>query len=526
VTGGEVINWDLSGSVGELAAELSQRGLLVRSTAMGEKAPIRGVALDSRLVRPGDVFVAIHGTRVDGQRFATQAVGRGAAAVITEVELPDLVGPQLLVTAARPASAVAAAWVCGFPSRHLRVIGVTGTDGKSTTCWLTRLLLDGPGSKTGMVSTVGVVVDNALVDSPGRMTTPDAPELQAYLAQMVGAGDRYAVIEASSHGLDQFRVGEVAFDVAVLTNLGHEHLDYHGTPARYRAAKRRLFESLAVSASNPSKGIKKLAIVNAGERHRAEFIAAARASGAEVLTFGLGAGADVRGTSVRPSADGHVFNTTTPSWRQTIELPLPGRFNVMNALAAMAVAEGFGLEGEFVASRLRTSTAVPGRMQEIDEGQPFRVIVDYAHTPEALRTVLRELRAVQGCGGIISVFGSAGDRDLEKRPLMGREAARMSRLVIVTEEDPRSEDQALIGDQIARGAQAEGLVLNKGLEVIGDRAEAIRAACASAKPGDIVLLAGKGHEKTIERAEGAIPWDEAAEARATLRELGFGRLVS
>jgi UDP-N-acetylmuramoyl-L-alanyl-D-glutamate--2,6-diaminopimelate ligase len=196
-------------------------------------------------------------------------------------------------------------------------------------------------------------------------------------------------------------------------------------------------------------------------------------------------------------------------------------------LSAVAVAVGFGMEGDLVASRLRSSPPVPGRMHEIDEGQPFRVIVDYAHTPEALRTVLRELRAIQGPGSsVISVFGSAGDRDLEKRPLMGREAARLSRLVIVTEEDPRSEDQTRIGDQIARGALAEGLVVGEGLELISDRAEAIRAAFVAAHAGDIVLLAGKGHEKTIERAKGAVPWDEAAEARAALRELGFGRSVS
>jgi UDP-N-acetylmuramoyl-L-alanyl-D-glutamate--2,6-diaminopimelate ligase len=340
---------------------------------------------------------------------------------------------------------------------------------------------------------------------------------------MRDAGDRWAVVESTSHGLAQGRVGEIAYDVAVLTNITSEHLEFHGTLEAYRAAKRRLFEWLASGPANPEKGHGKHAILNLDDPVTPDFSRAAREPGATVLTYGADPAADLRPVSVREGATGMRIRVRTPRWEDDVTLRLAGRFNVHNALAAIGVGEALGLDPVAMCAGLSAVEGVPGRMQRIDQGQPFGVIVDYAHTAESLGKVLDNLAplAAAGSGGLIAVFGSAGDRDRTKRPVMGRVAAERCKLIVLTDEDGRSEDPEAILEEIAAGAERAGAQRGRTMLLIVDRREAIGRALELAAPGDVVVLAGKGHEKTIERASGTIAWDEAAAAREALAGLGW-----
>jgi UDP-N-acetylmuramoyl-L-alanyl-D-glutamate--2,6-diaminopimelate ligase len=525
----------MSGRLGELAALLETRGLLRVVVPAADRAgqdrrgetttdpSIETVTLDSRAVDPGVLFAAAHGERADGHAYLDDAVARGAAAVIVEEPAGSLAIPQLVVAATRPAVAVAAAWAAGFPSRHLGVVGVTGTDGKTTTCYLIRAILEASDRPTGLAGTVEVIVGGETRGNPGRTTTPEAPELQALLAAMVEGGDGWAVIEASSHGLAQDRVGEIAWDVGVLTNLTEEHLEFHHTIEAYAAAKRRLFEALVVGPANPDKGFGKTAILNLDDDASPAFTAAAQRAGASVIGYGAAAGSAVRLTDVRQDAERLHVAFQAPRWHGELALHLAGQFNAHNALAAVAVGEALELEPDAVREGLEGVFGVPGRMERIEAGQPFVVVVDYAHTADALAKVIDDLAPVasEGGGAVIAVFGSAGDRDRIKRPVMGRVAGTRCRLVIVTDEDPRTEDRATILDEIAVGAEAAGRHRGHDLLLIPDRREAIRTGIAAARPGDVVLLAGKGHEKTIEMSDGDVAWDEAAEARRALLEAGW-----
>jgi UDP-N-acetylmuramoyl-L-alanyl-D-glutamate--2,6-diaminopimelate ligase len=478
---------------------------------------------DSRRAFPGAIFVAVPGEHADGHEFAAAAVEGGAVAIVAERAVPGLGVPQLLVAEARPALALAAAWFHGFPSRRLGVVGITGTDGKTTTAYMVRAILEASGLPTGLLGTVDIVIGGRELGNPARTTTPEAPELQAHLAAMVQAGDRFAVVESSSHGLAQDRVGEVAYDIAVLTNLTHEHLEFHRTLEAYRAAKLRLFERLAPGEGNPYKGWTKTGIVNIDDAAAPDFIAAARDAKARVLTYGSDAQADVRPTSVEEDARRVRISVETARWKGKVSIAMAGRFNVHNALAAVAVGESLELEPAAIRSGLANLPAIPGRMQRIDAGQPFTVVVDYAHTPDSLAKVLDNLAplAAASAGGLIAVFGSAGERDVGKRPMMGRVAGERCRLVVVTDEDPRGEDRMRILDEIAEGAERAGKRRGHDLLLIPDRADALAVALEQARPGDIVLLAGKGHEKTIEIGGGALPWDEAGAAREALAVLGY-----
>jgi len=512
--------------LGDLVRLLEARGLLRRVLPAGAAlagTAVGGVALDSRTVLPGTLFVAISGARFDGHDYAPAAAMAGAPAVIAERAVGGLGVPQLLVADARAALALAAAWAHDYPSRSLGVVGVTGTDGKTSTCFLIRSVLEAASRPAGLVSTVTVIAGGQVIGG-GRATTPEAPELQAELAQMVAAGDDFAVVESTSHGLAQQRVGEVAYDVAVLTNVSHEHLEFHKTYEAYRAAKRSLFERLAVGEANPDKGFGKWAIVNRDDEVAADFAAAAERAGARVIGYGADDSAQVRPMRVAESADGLVVGIATPRWQADIRLQLAGRFNAANALAAAAVGEALDLAPEAVQRGLAALAGVPGRMERIEMGQPFTVIVDYAHTPEALTRVLDNLAplAAAGGGGLACVFGSAGERDTLKRPMMGRVAGERCRLVVLTDEDPRGEDGMKILEEIAAGARELGKRDGQDLRLVPDRREAIRLAFESARPGDVVVLCGKGHEATIETADGAVPWNESAVAREELAALGHG----
>ena len=488
---------------------------------------LRGVTHDSRAVEPGSLFVAVPGLHVDGREFVADAVRRGAAAAVVEEPLPDVALPQLVVTSSRSALATAAAWWYGDPSEDLGVIGITGTDGKTTTSFLAVAALEAAGIRTGMTGTVATRVGGIQESNEAHATTPEAPALQAALRAMTLAGDAAAVIETTSHGLALGRVESIAYDVAILTNLTHEHLELHGTWEAYRDAKLSLFERLAVRPSPPGHAPKpwsKSGIVNLDDPSAGAFVGVTQEAGARVITYGTDPAADVRATRVEEDAHRLRIEYTTPSGAGTVELQLVGRFNVHNALAVVSLGEALDLDQVAVRAGLESVPVVPGRMERIDLGQPFGVIVDFAHSPASLQTVLDLLApsaAARG-GGLIAVFGSAGERDTAKRPVMGRIAGERCRLVIVTDEDPRNEDRDSINDAIARGAESAGRRRDHDLLVVADRQAAIEAAFERARPGDIVLLAGKGHERAIIGPDGPTPWNERAEAESALRRAGFG----
>jgi UDP-N-acetylmuramoyl-L-alanyl-D-glutamate--2,6-diaminopimelate ligase len=527
-----------SRSIAELATLLEDRGNLLaivppspatpadpRASA-GPSAvpgPLAGISVgqveyDSRRVRPGSLFVAVRGARTDGHAFVPAAIASGAAAIVAERPLEGLPVPQLIVRATRPALATAAAWLAGFPARKLGIVGITGTDGKTTTGFLVRAVLEAAGLPSGMSGTVATIAGSVPFGGPSRATTPEAPELQAALAAMVDAGDRFAVVESTSHGLALDRVGEIAYDVAVLTNLTHEHLEFHRTHEAYRAAKLRLFEALARGDRNPEKGWGKTGIVNADDRWAGEFVDATRGAGARLLTYGRTGDADIRLLDVRQDPTELRVEVAAPRWRGVVRLRLAGTFNAYNALAAIAVGEALGLDPEAVRRGLESVGRVPGRMERVPTTLPIAVILDYAHTPNALRLVLDDLGPVARAsgGGLVAVFGSAGERDVVKRSVMGRVAGERCRLVIVTDADPRGEDRDAILEQIAAGAEEAGRKRGLDLLVVPDRARAIASALEHSLPGDVVVLAGKGHESTIEMSDGPHAWDERAVAEAAI----------
>jgi UDP-N-acetylmuramoyl-L-alanyl-D-glutamate--2,6-diaminopimelate ligase len=488
---------------------------------------VAGVTHDSREVRRGGLFVAVPGLHVDGHDFLSEAARRGAAAALVERPVPDVGLPQLVVTSARDALATAAAWWYGDPSEALRVVGVTGTDGKTTTSFLAVAALEAGGIGTGMTGTAETRIGGVQAPNEAHATTPEAPALQAALRAMVAAGDAAAVIETTSHGLALGRVGSIAYDVAILTNLTHEHLELHGSWEAYRDAKLSLFERLAsrpTRAGHASKSWPKTGIVNLDDPSAGAFIGVTQEAGARVFTYGTDPAADVRATRVEEDARRVRVEYAAPSGSGAVELQLVGRFNVHNALAVVALGEAIGLDPAAVRAGLASVPVVPGRMERIDLGQPFGVIVDFAHSPASLQTVLDLLApaaAARG-GGLIAVFGSAGERDTAKRPVMGRIAGERCRLIVVTDEDPRDEDSNSINDAIARGAEAAGRRRGHDLLVIADRRAAMEAAFERARPGDIVLLAGKGHEHSIIGPNGPQPWNESAVARELLLALGHG----
>jgi UDP-N-acetylmuramoyl-L-alanyl-D-glutamate--2,6-diaminopimelate ligase len=522
----------LAALIDRLTAEGRLRGARRDGRAIGPKGlaevHVRGVTDDSRAVRAGSLFVAIGGAHVDGHDFVEAAEEAGAGAAIVERPLPEVALPQLIVERSQVALASAAAWWYGDPSHELAVVGITGTDGKTTTGFLAVAALEAAGVRTGMIGTAAIRIRGLEAPNEAHATTPDAPHLQAALRAMATAGDLAAVVESTSHGLALERVGSVAYDVAILTNVTHEHLEFHGSWEAYRDAKLSLFERLGsgrAAVQKPSdRAWPRTGIVNLDDPSAGLFIGVTQEAGARVLTYGTDPGADVRATHVEEDADGLRVAYVAPSGEGSLALRLSGRFNVHNALAVVALGEAAGLDPEAVRAGLAGLRGVPGRMERVDAGQPFGVIVDYAHSPASLQSVLDLLAPVAAArgGGLIAVFGSAGERDTAKRPLMGRIAGERARLVVVTDEDPRDEESAAILEDIARGAEAAGKRRDHDLLLIADRRSAIAAALERARTGDIVLLAGKGHERSIIGPGGPQPWDERTEAEMALRELGFG----
>ncbi|MFN8639005.1 MAG: UDP-N-acetylmuramoyl-L-alanyl-D-glutamate--2,6-diaminopimelate ligase [Dehalococcoidia bacterium] len=485
---------------------------------------VDAIRFDSRAVRPGDAFVCVEGERFDGHAFAARAAEAGAAVLIAkdgrgEALRAALDVPVLEVPDPRRALSSLADANKGYPARRLTVIGITGTDGKSTTAFLAHAALEACGVRAGLLTTIGTRVTPGaeLTSNATRLTTQEAPVVQALLAEMVDAGCTHAVVEATSHGLALDRLADCEFDIAVLTNLTSDHLDFHGTFEAYRAAKLRLFSMLTAPTS---KRVRRVAIVNRDDRSWERFAKAAQGGSVEVLTYGLRSrGVDLRARDVLAWPDGSTFSLVTDEWEIDASVPLPGAFNVLNATAAIAIAAALDLDPMAAASGVARATGVPGRMQRL-EGAPFPVIVDYAHTPEAMRQVLAELTPLVE-GRVIVVFGCAGERSPDRRTGLGKAVAGLGAYAVLTEEDPRSEDPAAILEEIAGAMTAAGAAEGERFERVPDRRDAIARALAIATPSDLVLLAGKGHESTIERASGAIPWNEARTA-AELIEARFG----
>jgi UDP-N-acetylmuramoyl-L-alanyl-D-glutamate--2,6-diaminopimelate ligase len=460
---------------------------------MGNGAPeveIAGLAYSSESVVPGTLFFCVPGFRADGHDFAPDAVARGAVALVCQRPL-GLGVPEVIVDDVRAAMGPAAARFYGDPTGELEVVGVTGTNGKTTTAFLLRHLLEAGGRQSGLLGTVKRVVGG--VEEEVERTTPEAIDLQATFRAMLDGGDRACAMEVSSHALELGRVAGIRFACRIFTNLTQDHLDFHETMEAYFAAKRRLFEAPGLS------------VVNADDEYGRRI-----AAEVESITFGVENEADYRARDVEFDLMGSRFVCETPDGELGLESPLPGLFNVQNVLGAVAAARELGVPGGAIADALPSFGRVPGRFEPVDEGQDFGVLVDYAHTPEALENVLRAAREVTQ-GRLHVVFGAGGDRDRGKRPLMGEAASRLADRVLVTSDNPRSEQPEAIVDAIMEGAGPEA-------EREIDRRRAISRAIESAGPGDIVVIAGKGHEQGQEFENGRKePFDDVTEARGALR---------
>ncbi len=491
-------------------------------TVTGERDPeVTAVTYDSRAVSTGAVFVAVTGFTVDGHAYLDDARRRGAAAVVVE---RGRGGPPrgwdatacvwIEAGSTRVALSALAAAIQGFPGHDLRVAGVTGTDGKTTTSHMLAAVL-APLGPTGMIGTARFKFGDEWEANPSRQTTLEATDVQALLARMRAAGLATAVLEASSHGLALHKLDHAGFDAAVFTNITEDHLDFHQTQSAYWQAKARL---LALTEASKKPG-PRFAVLNADD---ASFGYLTAATSLGVISYGIDQLADVRATIVEATAAGTRCVLDGRWGQQEALVPVPGAYNVLNALAAVATGLGFGMTLADVCAPLARFAGVPGRMERVDLDQPFTVIIDYAHTGHAFRKLLAVLRPLTS-GRIIAVFGSAGEQSPERREGMGRAAAEGAGLSVLTTEDPRHEDPlAVIGDIAAamlRAGRQEGREFIR----VSDRGEAIAVAMATARPGDVVVLAGKGHEQSIIVGDEKQPWDERSAAEAALHRLGYHR---
>jgi len=472
-------------------------GAEVESVSGDDGVEIADLAYDSGRVGPGTLYFCVRGQRADGHDFAPAAVEAGAAALVVEREL-DLAAPQVRVADARAAMAPLAARFWGDPTAELEVVGITGTNGKTTTAFLVRAILEAAGRRCGLLGTVKQVVGGA--EEEVIRTTPEAIDLQATFRRMLDAGDADCSMEVSSHALALRRADAIHFAVALFTNLTQDHLDFHADMEDYFQAKRMLFD-LGPGA----------AAVNVDDPYGARL--AGEIEGA--ITFSAaGADAEFRATDVKFDVSGARFRVHGPEGEVEVRTALPGHFNVANALAAIAATSALGVPPGAAAAALSAAGQIPGRFEPVDEGQSFAVLVDYAHTPDSLDNVLRAARRLTE-GRLISVFGCGGDRDREKRPLMGRIGAELSDIAVVTSDNPRSEDpEAIIGEILAGVPTAAGVVVDP------DRRAAIGLALRRAEPGDTVVIAGKGHEQGQEFEAGRkVPFDDREVAREELRKL-------
>jgi UDP-N-acetylmuramoyl-L-alanyl-D-glutamate--2,6-diaminopimelate ligase len=504
----------------EIGALLATLPVLDRQgTYSGE---ITLVTHDSQRVVPGACFVAIAGRWTDGHQYIPDALARGAALVVGQQPTPaDFPADRVYVRVSDPRRELArlSAAFYGNPSQEMAVIGVTGTDGKTTTTRLIDALLTADGARTGYMTTVDFKVGDEKWPNNTRFTVLEAPDVQAFLRRMADAGVERAVLETTSSALELHRVADVAYDVAVVTNITSEHIEVHGSLAAYRRAKATLFEMVDPDAHKPlSFAIPHACVLNADDSSFQYLKPFCRAP---ILSYGIDQPADVRAEQIALEGSGTRFRVCLPGGVAfDVATPLVARFNVYNCLAAIAVAHLHGITPEVIAATLAQIAPVSGRMERIVAGQPFSVVVDYAHTAESLAKVLDVLRPIT-TGRLIAVFGSAGDRDRVKRPEMGGVAARKADFAVITDEDPREEDAMSILHEIAAGAEEAGACEGERYVCIVGRREAIATAFRMARPGDTVLLAGKGHEQSLIVGRQKLPWDDRLVAREELAALGF-----
>jgi UDP-N-acetylmuramoyl-L-alanyl-D-glutamate--2,6-diaminopimelate ligase len=479
--------------------------------------PVAGIEYDSRRVAPDAVFVAMKGGSTDGNRYVEKALAAGALGVITDsaetfdrlvANQPGL--PTLQVEHGRRALAEASSSFFGHPEKRLAATGITGTNGKTTTTFLTEALVNADDRTSILIGTIECHVAGEV--RPSIHTTPESRDLFELMAEGAARNATELVTEVSSHALDQGRMFGILFDVAVFTNLTRDHLDYHQTMENYFAAKRLLFDGIVYPAP-------RVAVLNANDPRSEELAVAARGAGAEVRTYGIGKG-DWRASSFRLTPSGATIELETPAGSISLISRLAGEVNILNLLAAFTAAHARGVELSKLAAAVPALQPVPGRFQPVSAGQPFMVIVDYAHTDDALRNLTALARQMTKANGarVITLFGCGGDRDRTKRPKMGQAAGEGSDFVVATSDNPRSEDPAAILSEVEPGLQSTGVEYV--VEV--DRATGIRLALRSARPGDVVLLAGKGHEKEQILADRTILFDDSEVALSVLRELGYG----
>jgi UDP-N-acetylmuramoyl-L-alanyl-D-glutamate--2,6-diaminopimelate ligase len=481
-----------------------------------DDAKIRGIAWDSRKVKPGDVFVALVGQNFDGHQFVSTAVEMGAAAVVGTRKAQSLGVPYIQIQGDdRIALAKLAAAFYDHPSRKLITIGITGTDGKTTTTNLVYHILRTAGVSVGMISTVNAVVGDELLDTGFHVTTPEAPDIQRYLAKMVDAGLTHVVLETTSHGLAQKRVAEVDYDLAAVTNITHEHLDYHGTYQGYLHAKGLLFEALSIKVRG-NKGVRKLAVLNRDDESY-EYLS--NVTKVDQLSYSLSSDGDLVAENIQHHPNELSFLVRGRGKNFQISTPLIGHYNIANSLAAIGLTVfGLDIPLDAVQEAFRTVKTVPGRMERIDLGQDFTAIVDFAHTPNAIKQALLTAQELTN-GKVIAVFGSAGLRDIQKRKLMPEIAVTIADEIILTAEDPRTESLDGILADMTEGAIKGGGKEGQDFWLEPDRGQAIRVAVHRAKPGDLVVICGKGHEQSMCFGHIEYAWDDRIALRAALSEL-------
>ncbi len=492
--------------------------------------PITGISIDSRAVKPGHLFVALKGGSVDGHNYIQKAIDNGAVAIVGNEDFVGRIANPPYIGLKNPRQALTwiAASFYNWPGRKLTVLGVTGTDGKTTTTNLIYQILLAAGIKAGMISTVNAVIGDEVLDTGFHVTTPDAHDVQRYLAKMVQTGLTHVVLETTSHGWAQYRVDACEFDIGVVTNITHEHMDEHGNYENYRAAKARLFSSLEITSEKP-QGNPRLGVINRDDVKSFEFLN--EFIRVEKLNYGLGQDADVRATDIEYSTAGIRFTAKGRGFSVPVSSKLVGSYNVSNCLAALtASVYGLKIKPEISAQGIAALDGIPGRMERIDMGQNFTAIVDFAHTPNALKVSLEAARAmlsplaagerlgVRENPRVIAVFGSAGLRDKEKRRMMAETSVDLADLTVLTAEDPRTESLAGILDEMAAGAKSRGGRESESFWRVPDRGEAIRFALRLARPGDIVLSCGKGHEQSMCFGEREHLWDDRTAMRAALSE--------
>ena len=500
----------------KLLSDLFAEFPLTYSGDFGGDPTVSGVVIDSRKIRRGDVFVAMPGGSADGHKFIPAAIAQGAVAIVGQEQIDGLAVPYIRVENARRAVTYLASAFHDYPGKKLTVIGVTGTDGKTTTSNLLYHMLIAAGIKAGIISTVNAVIGGEELDTGFHVTTPDAPDVQLYLAKMVAAGLTHVVLETTSHGLAQYRADASQYDIAIVTNITHEHLDEHGSYENYRAAKGRLFELLAETVEKP-QGNPRLGILNFDDQKSYGYLK--NVTKTSQVCYGLTPDADICAENIRYEPSGLVFDICGRDFVvRTARSNLVGAYNVSNCLAAFSAGVvGLGIDPQIAAQGLAALPGIPGRMERIDLGQNFTAIVDFAHTPNALKVTLETARQMT-TGRVIAVFGSAGLRDREKRRMMAETAAQLADISVLTAEDPRTESLDGILEEMAAGARSQGGREGETFYRVPDRGEAIRFALRLARPGDLVVSCGKGHEQSMCFGTTEYLWDDRTAMRSALAE--------